>query len=87
MFGKHTEDYEEPIDIDALYEKLAVIHTLWRTEKRKTSLEKLEIAYYDKNGNLFKVTFDDIHKRWKNMSEKEICEEVNDILLSIEDEN
>ena len=87
MFGEDVENYEdeeELVDIDALYENLAVTHHLWRlVDKRKSSLEKLEITYYDENGNIFKVTFDDIHKRWKNMSKEEICEEVNDVLLDI----
>ena len=43
------------------------------------SLDHLEIIYYDKDGVPFDVTFDDIHKRWKKMSYKEICDEINNI--------
>ena len=87
MFGEHIED-DEYIDIDALYERLAVIHDLWRlSDKRKSSLEKLETAYYDDSGNLFKVTFDGIHKQWKNMSKEDVCEGINDVLLGIDNEN
>lgn len=43
------------------------------------SLTSLEIVYYDENGTPFDITFDDIHKRWKNMSYQEICDEINNI--------
>lgn len=39
----------------------------------------LRITYYDENGNPWDVNFNDIHKRWKNMSYKEICNEINSI--------
>lgn len=43
--------------------------------------ERLKITYYDENGTPFNITFDNIHKRWENMSYEEICQEINDIEL------
>lgn len=37
----------------------------------------MEITYYDENGTEFNITFDDIHKRWENMTYEEICNEIN----------
>lgn len=34
-----------------------------------------------KNGKPFDVLFDYFYERWENMSEEEICKEVNDVLL------
>lgn len=42
----------------------------------------LGITYYDENGKPWVINFDDIIKKWENMSYEEICNEIN----SIEDE-
>ena len=39
----------------------------------------LEITYYDEDGKPWNINFNDIHKRWKNMSYEEICNEINNI--------
>ena len=41
------------------------------------TLVDMEITYYDENGTKFDITFDDIHKRWENMTYEEICAEIN----------
>lgn len=43
------------------------------------SLMTLIISYYDEEGILYVVTFKDIHNHWKNMTYKEICDEINSI--------
>lgn len=43
------------------------------------SLEELEMTYYNENGEAFKVNFDKIHNKWKNMTYQEICDEINNI--------
>lgn len=61
---------------------VACHYKLWPFGKddETCSLVELNIIYYDENGKPFKVTFDDIHKRWETMSEKEICKEVNEVI-------
>lgn len=61
---------------------VACHYNLWPFGKddETCSLEELRIIYYDENGKPFKITFDDIHKRWETMPEEEICKEVNDVL-------
>lgn len=84
----HRENVKDNkyIDFHALYDVVGVCHSLWGEDVHgfiiAHSLIKLEITYYNKNGNSSNVTFGDIHKRWKNMSEEEICKEVNDVLLN-----
>lgn len=87
-FGTHVEK-NKYIDFDALYDVVCGDYYLWGfgEDDSAHSLEGLEITYYDENSNPFNVTFDNIHKRWKNMSEEEVCEEVNNVLLGNEDEN
>lgn len=42
-----------------------------------------EIKYYDDCGNCYEVTFKDIHKRWLQMSEQDILDEINSILTNV----
>lgn len=44
-------------------------------------LDSLKITYYDNNSNQFNITFDDIYKRWENMSDEEVWKEANEVLL------
>ena len=80
MFGIDVDD-NYYIDFEALFDVVCG-YGLWgfREDNSADTLEDLEITYYDENGDLIKVTFDNIYKRWKNMSEEEICKEVNDVL-------
>lgn len=84
MFGEHV-DKNEHINFDALYDVVGEDYELWvwgyDGEIRAHSLVDLEITYYDEDSNSFNIAFDNIHKRWENMSEEEICKEVNNILL------
>lgn len=81
-FGKHVErnDY---IDFETLFD-IVDGYGLWGfgEDDSAHSLEELEITYFDENKNPFNVTFDNIHKRWRTMSEEEICKEVNEVLLN-----
>ena len=83
MFGTHVEK-NNYINFEALYDVVCGDYNLWGfgVNDPAHSLEVLEIVYYDENSNPFYITFDNIHKRWENMSEEEICEEVNDVLLN-----
>ena len=42
-----------------------------------------KIQYYDDCGNCYEVTFKDIHKRWFQMSEQDILDEINSILKNV----
>lgn len=79
---KYVAGDSKYIDFEKLNWELTVRYNLWPyfKEDETCSLEELEITYYDENVNPFKVTFDNIHKRWENMTEEEICKEVNDVL-------
>lgn len=61
---------------------VACHYNLWPfcKDDETCSLEELKIIYYDENGKPFKITFDDIHKRWETMTEEEICKEVNELI-------
>lgn len=67
-------------DIDGLSDILAendfMVYSDWG---ECHTCEDLQITYYDNNGTPFNVGFESIHKRWKKMSYKEICKEINDI--------
>lgn len=43
------------------------------------SCKELEITYYDGDGKPWSIDFDDIHKKWENMTYEEICEQINKI--------
>ena len=43
-------------------------------------LSSLKITYYDNNSHPFNITFDNIYKRWENMSDEEVWKEVNEVL-------
>lgn len=79
-FGTHVED-NDYIDFDTLSDAVWR-YGLWGfgDDNPAHSLVKLEITYYDKNSNPFNIKFDNIHKRWKTMTEEEICKEVNEII-------
>lgn len=70
------------IDACELGFEVACHYKLWPFGKddETCALKELKIIYYDENGKPFKITFDDIYKRWENMTKEEICEEVNDVL-------
>lgn len=76
---KYLAGNSKYIDFDELRRILEFHYKLWPfcTNDETCSLEELKIIYYDENGNPFKVTFDNIHKRWETMTEEEICKEVN----------
>ena len=44
------------------------------------SFGDIKITYYDEDGKRYDITFDKIHEKWKNMSYREICNEINSIL-------
>lgn len=79
---KYVPGNSKYIDFEALNWRVTVNYNLWPYFKddETCSLEELKIIYYDENGKPFKVTFDDIHKRWETMTEEEICKEVNEAL-------
>ena len=80
MFGKdvYENDY---IDFEALFDVVCGDnHWGFGEDESAHLLVDMEITYYDKDSNPFNVTFDNIHKRWENMSEGEIGQEVNDVL-------
>ena len=80
MFGVEDKKY---IDFDTLYDVVCNEYGLCdQLPFDSYTLNGLEVTYYDENCNPFNVTFDNIHKRWENMSEEEICKEVNDVLLN-----
>ena len=45
------------------------------------SLEDISITYYDETGQPFKITFWEIHLRWKDMLYEDICKEINEAEL------
>lgn len=75
VFGQHVPDNEDIEELDDIIsENDFMCYSDWG---ECHSLETLEIIYYDENGTPFSVTFDDIHKRWEEMSYDEICKEIN----------
>ncbi len=46
------------------------------------TLSDLVLTYYDEDGNQFGIKFIEFNKGWNNMTEEEICNEVNDVLLN-----
>jgi len=75
--------YRKYIDSKALFDVVNYDNDLWGDagDTPCHSLVGLDITYYDKDGKPFDVLFDYFYERWKNMSEEEICKEVNNILL------
>lgn len=82
-FGRNVE-YRDYINYKALYDVVNYDNDLWgyAGDTPCHSLVGLEITYYDEDGKPFDVMFDDFNKRWDNMTEEEICKEVNDVLLN-----
>ena len=86
---KYVPGDSEYIDFDDL-ECIAKFHyDIWPFSKddETSSIAELKIIYYDENGKPSKVTFDDIYKRWDNMSEEEVCKEVNEVLKNNKNED
>lgn len=82
MFGEHVED-RKYINSTALYDVVCNEYGLCDQLPFDTyTLAKLKVTYYDENSNQFSIKFDNIHKRWKTMTEEEVCKEVNDVLLN-----
>ncbi len=81
---KYVPGESKYINFDALQCKVMFYCNLWPycKDDETSSIEELKIIYYDENGNPFKVTFDDIYKRWDTMTEEEVCNEVNEVLLN-----
>lgn len=75
MFGVEDKKY---INSTALYDVVCNVYGL--CDQDSYTLFELEVTYYDENSNPFSIKFDNIHKRWKTMSEEEICKEVNEVL-------
>lgn len=79
-------DDNDYIDFDALIEAADNLH-YWFLDVGVEGypddinvLNSLKITYYDNNSNSFNITFDDIYKRWENMSDEEVWKEVNEVL-------
>lgn len=86
-------DDNDYIDFDALIEAADNLH-YWFLDVGVEGypddinvLNSLKITYYDNNSNPFNITFDDIYKRWENMSDEGVWKEVNEVLKSNEDED
>lgn len=78
--GKFDTNIDSNYDIDGLSDFLCdndlMLYSDWGPCH---SLESLQITYYDENGTAYEITFDDIHKRWEQMSYDAICNEINNI--------
>ena len=79
------------IDIDyrdtnykALVKVVSYDNNLWGHigDMLANTLSDLNITYYDEDGNPFGIKFIEFNKGWDNLSEAEICKEVNDVLLN-----
>ena len=78
VFQHHIISNKDIIDLEEIIsENGYMAYTDWGPCH---SLIDLKIVYYDENGTPFDITFEDIHKRWKNMSYQEICDEINNII-------
>lgn len=79
-------DDNDYIDFDALIEAADNLHYWFLDVGVKgypddiNVLNSLKITYYDNNSHPFNITFDDIYKRWENMSDEEVWKEVNEVL-------
>jgi len=84
-FGTDVE-YRHYINYKALFGVVSSDNHLWgyAGDTPAHSLVGLDITYYDEDGKPFDVLFDYFHERWDKMTEEEICEEVNDVLLKNE---
>lgn len=80
MFGVEDKKY---INSTALYDVVCDEYGLCdQLPFDSYTLSELKVTYYDENCNPFSIKFDNIHERWKTMTEEEVCREVNDVLLN-----
>lgn len=76
--------YRDYINYEALYDVVGSDNHLWGNmyDYPAHTLSDLDITYYDEDGNQFDIGFIEFNKVWDNLSEEEICKEVNDVLLN-----
>lgn len=76
--------YRDYINYEALYDVVGSDNNLWGEmyDYPAHTLSDLDITYYDEDGNQFAIEFIEFNKVWDNLSEEEICKEVNDVLLN-----
>lgn len=69
-----NEDIEDLVDI--LLDNDCIASTDWGLCH---SCEQLTVTYWNEEGLAFDVTFENIYKKWKEMTYEEICQEINAI--------
>ena len=76
--------YRNYINYKALFGVVSSDNGLWGYvgDFPANSLSDLDITYYDEDGDQFNIMFIEFNKRWDNLSEEEICKEINDVLLN-----
>ena len=82
-FGIDVE-YRDYINYKALFDVVSSDNGLWGYAGGTPAhtLSDLDITYYDEDGNPYSIMFIEFNKVWDNLSEEEICKEVNDVLLN-----
>ena len=82
-FGIDVE-YRDYINYKALFDVVSSDNGLWGYAGSTPchTLSNLDITYYDEDGNPYGIMFIEFNKVWDNLSEEEICKEVNDVLLN-----